>query len=358
MNHSLLKSRQNEFAERLLDWFDEHGRHNLPWQGAGAYAVWVSEIMLQQTQVTTVLPYYAKFMARFPDVKTLADAPEDDVLSHWAGLGYYNRARNLQRAAQLVRDEHAGEFPDDFESVIALPGIGRSTAAAILAQAFGQQQAILDGNVKRILVRQFMVPGWPGSPKVQTVLWQHAESLTAECPVDRVADYTQAIMDLGALLCKRRAPLCQECPVSETCQAFLANAVAQYPSSKPKKLKPVKQTKMLVCRQGNEVLLIKRPATGIWPSLWSLPEAMPDAQLDEAVQQLGLRLLSQQPLPAFRHTFTHYHLDIEPVLCEVASSMVQDAPAQMWHNTRAASDGLPAWPAPVDKIVNKYLSKP
>lgn len=340
------------FSQALLNWFDQYGRHDLPWQGQGAYAVWLSEIMLQQTQVTTVIPYFQAFIRSFPTITALADASEDVVLAHWAGLGYYNRARNLHRAAQHIRDQHQGEFPAHFDAVLALPGIGRSTAGAILAQAFNQSHAILDGNVKRVLARYFTVPGWPGQAKVQTSLWQHAEALL---PNERFADYTQACMDLGALVCKRQQPLCSQCPVAAQCQAQQQGVTADFPARKPKAVKPVRNTIMLLCRHEQTLLLYKRPTTGIWPGLWSLPEI---SSLDELPAWLGqqqLTALQQTPLTSFRHTFSHYHLDITPRLIDVKTTGIMDSQQQLWYNVTESTGGAAiATPAPVTTLLD-YL---
>ncbi|MEM1440588.1 MAG: A/G-specific adenine glycosylase, partial [Pseudomonadota bacterium] len=222
-----------DFAARVLDWFEHHGRKDLPWQhDRSRYRVWVSEVMLQQTQVATVIGYFERFMARFPDVVTLADAPTDDVLALWSGLGYYARARNLHAAAQQVRDRHGGAFPGDFDAVVALPGVGRSTAGAILSLADDARHAILDGNVKRVLARHETIEGWPGRTAVLKALWQAAEQFT---PDTRVADYTQAMMDLGATLCTRRAPGCEACPVRTTCRARAEGRIDELPGRKPRR---------------------------------------------------------------------------------------------------------------------------
>lgn len=353
------------YAEKLLAWFDQHGRHDLPWQGSGAYGVWLSEIMLQQTQVTTVLPYYAKFIADFPTVIDLANSNEEQVMANWAGLGYYNRARNLHRTAKIIRDEYDGEFPAIFDDVLALPGVGRSTAGAILTQAFGQRHAILDGNVKRILARQFMASGWTGSSKTQKVLWQYAENLLPEGKlIERMADYTQASMDLGALLCRRKQPLCGECPVSQSCRAYQQNRVANFPEPKLKSTKPVKHTIMLLCQHNNETLLYKRPPAGVWPSLWSLPEISLDGKADEntasdfAQQWLLDNELSHvdlQFLPPFRHTFSHYHLDIIPIIAQLANKpntlAVHEQNPKLWYNITEIKK--PAMPAPVSKLLTQ-----
>ncbi|PSF07244.1 A/G-specific adenine glycosylase [Marinobacter fuscus] len=337
----------DRFAERLLDWYDQHGRHNLPWHhNRNAYRVWVSEIMLQQTQVATVIPYFQAFMARFPSVQSLADAPVDDVLSHWSGLGYYARARNLHKAAIQVCEQHSGEFPADQEQLEALSGIGRSTAAAIIAQAFGERATILDGNVKRVLARYHAVPGWPGQTAVLNQLWQHAETHT---PDTRVRDYTQAIMDLGALVCTRSKPDCDHCPLQPGCKARARNEMRLYPGSKPKKDKPEKTTWMLILEDTEgRVLLERRPPTGIWGGLWSLPELDPAygaEELQEACsRELGLNCHTPELITGFRHTFSHYHLHIQPARLPVnRASAVADADNRRWlHRDEALTLGLPA----------------
>ncbi|WP_404364851.1 A/G-specific adenine glycosylase [Marinobacter sp.] len=337
----------DHFAQRLLDWYDQYGRHDLPWHhDRTPYRVWVSEIMLQQTQVGTVIPYYQAFMARFPDVEALAEAPVDDVLSHWSGLGYYARARNLQKAAQLVVENHGGQFPADQEQLEALPGIGRSTAAAVLAQAFGLYATILDGNVKRVLARYHAVPGWPGQTSVLNQLWACAEQHT---PETRVRDYTQAIMDLGAMVCTRSRPDCAHCPLNENCEARARDEVHLYPGSKPKKAKPEKTTWMVILEDSEgRILLERRPPAGIWGGLWSLPEmdpALTPEELAEACRErLGLDCDDARPENGFRHTFSHYHLHIQPAILNVrGASAVADADNQRWtHRDEALKLGLPA----------------
>ncbi|HEY3325746.1 MAG TPA: A/G-specific adenine glycosylase [Novimethylophilus sp.] len=299
------------FARKLIAWQQTHGRHTLPWQNTrDPYAIWVSEIMLQQTQVSAVIPYYQRFMARFPDIANLAAADQDAVLQHWSGLGYYSRARNLHRAAQLVVELHRGQFPQSVDAVQALPGIGRSTAAAIAVFAFGQQQAILDGNVKRVLTRCFGIEGWPDRPTVQKRLWALAESLLPGCAIEA---YTQGLMDLGATLCTRTRPNCGDCPLREDCVALRDDRTDALPTPKPRKALPEKQTVMLLLLNGNQILLEKRPPSGIWGGLWSLPEtaAIEDAQLT-ARQAFGLETQALPPLPMFTHTFTHFRLHITP----------------------------------------------
>ncbi|NBB92056.1 MAG: A/G-specific adenine glycosylase, partial [Gammaproteobacteria bacterium] len=261
-----------DFAQRLLAWWEQHGRHDLPWQQERSpYRVWVAEIMLQQTQVGTVIPYFERFMGRFPDLPSLAHAPIDDVLAHWSGLGYYARARNLHAAAVRCLEEHGGDLPPDAESLERLPGIGRSTANAIVAQAQDRRAPILDGNVKRVLARHAGVEGWPGRSAVLRSLWQEAEALT---PQDRARDYTQAIMDLGATLCTPRRPACERCPVDEDCFARRADRVEELPAPKPKRSRPLRDATLVIIENDRgELLLQRRPPSGIWGGLWSLPES-------------------------------------------------------------------------------------
>ena len=330
-------------ASALLTWFDQHGRHDLPWQHPrDAYRVWVSEIMLQQTQVTTVIPYFTRFLHAFPDVRTLADAPLDEVLHHWTGLGYYARARNLHRAAQQLRDAYAAQFPSDFAALLALPGIGRSTAGAILAQAFGLRYPILDGNVKRVLTRLFAVAGWPGDKAVENRLWQIAEAHT---PNAHLADYTQAIMDLGATVCRRSKPLCHDCPLQSQCQAYAEQNVAAYPAKKPSKALPVRCTCMLLLYDAaHAVLLEQRPPAGIWGGLWSFPECPVDSDpVQWSREHLHVQISHTQTLPSLRHTFSHFHLDITPVLARADSAGIMDSPQHIWYNSsHSAARGFPA----------------
>jgi A/G-specific adenine glycosylase len=345
------------FADRLLDWFDAHGRHDLPWQtDKTRYRVWISEVMLQQTQVTTVIPYFQRFMHRFPDVGSLADAPLDDVLQHWSGLGYYARARNLHRAAERIRDEHDGRFPGNFESVIALPGIGRSTAGAILAIADDRRHAILDGNVKRVLARHEAIPGWPGDKRVADELWRVAERYT---PVSRVADYTQAIMDLGATLCTRSRPACAGCPLSSTCAALAADRVADYPGRRKRKPKPLRSTRMLiVIHEQRRILLRRRPPQGIWGGLWCFPELADGDTVSSLCRALtGAEPLSVGALTPFRHSFTHFDLDIEPLLAAVSMPAAAVAESGLrWLSLDEPGDvGLPR---PVTRLVDALREPP
>lgn len=303
----------HNFAKRVLSWFEENGRHDLPWQRERTpYAVWVSEIMLQQTQVTTVIPYFERFMQRFPDVRTLADSPQDEVLHHWSGLGYYARARNLHRAAAELMEHHGGEFPAEIALVEALPGIGRSTAGAILSLALGQRHPILDGNVKRVLARHVALPGWPGRAKVQRELWALAETRT---PKHRVGDYNQAMMDLGATLCNRASPDCARCPVAQDCEARLSGRQADFPTRRPARRIPVRGVRMLLLRDpGGRVLLEQRPAQGVWGGLWSLPELPLSEDPVAWCAGRGLKIAGEgRQLPPRRHTFSHFHLDINPL---------------------------------------------
>lgn len=346
---------QNEFATRLLAWFDLHGRHDLPWQHPRtAYRVWVSEIMLQQTQVNTVIPYFERFMRAFPDINTLANSPLDAVLHQWTGLGYYARARNLHRAAQIIRDTHQGVFPDDYAQTLALPGIGRSTAGAILAQAYGQRVAILDGNVKRVLCRMHALPGWPGERRVEQQLWELASAYT---PDQRVADYTQAIMDLGATLCTRSKPGCTRCPLHADCLAHQQDAVHVYPTSKARKALPARQTCMLLLTDTQaQILLEQRPPSGIWGGLWSFPECPPNEDVAHWCKtHLHIDIDQAQTLPPLRHTFSHFHLDITPVLARARPVGIMDSEKYIWYNTHQPdARGLPT---PVKNLLDQLRAQ-
>ncbi|WP_303902893.1 A/G-specific adenine glycosylase [Thiohalomonas denitrificans] len=308
------------FARRLLAWFDQYGRTDLPWQRERTpYRVWVSEIMLQQTRVATVIPYFERFTERFPTLAQLAEAEPDEVLAFWSGLGYYSRARNLHSAARQVAAGWQGELPERIDDLMALPGIGRSTAGAILAQSLGQRQPILDGNAKRVLARYHAVDGWPGRTAVQRQLWEWAETHT---PHSRIADYTQAIMDLGATLCTRGRPDCEACPLGSDCQARQAGTQARYPEPKPRKTLPLRNTTMLIAQDANgRLLLWRRPPTGIWGGLWSLPEHDPDESLfDWCRESLGLKVSEPTAGPEITHTFSHFRLTISTVLCRAKTA--------------------------------------
>ena len=328
------------FATTLLAWFDAHGRHDLPWQHPRTpYRVWVSEIMLQQTQVQTVIGYFERFIARFPDLASLAAAHEDEVLALWSGLGYYSRARNLHRAAKACVEQRRGELPDTLEALSALPGIGRSTAAAILAQAHGQRQAILDGNVKRVLARLIGETEWPGKPAVEKRLWAEAES---RLPQTRLADYTQALMDFGATFCTPRKPHCADCPLRGTCRAFADNAVARVPARKPAKPLPTRSARMLLLRDAQgRVLLERRVGKGVWQGLWSLPEAPDEAAAKALTDELGAG--EGHALPGFTHVFSHYRLDVRPSLHAVREPVLDDTATRRWLRTDELDDvGLPS----------------
>lgn len=341
------------FRERLLAWYDANGRHELPWkQPATPYRVWVSEIMLQQTQVSVVIPYFHAFMERFPDAQALAGAPVDAVMAQWSGLGYYARARNLHRAAEIIATEHGGEMPADRDSWQALPGVGRSTAAAILSLSMGQHHAILDGNVKRVLARYGAIPGWPGRSPVERELWELSEQLTPEW---RCADYNQAMMDLGATVCIRKAPACLLCPLNEDCRARVIGEPEAYPDPKPGKRLPVRRTRMLLLESDQGLLLQRRPPAGIWGGLWSLPEAPADDDPSAHCREhLGVEVGAPEHWQAFRHTFSHYHLDIEPVHLRVTGDVgrVMTGDAAIWYNERTALDrGLAA---PVSRLLQQW----
>ena len=346
------------FAAAVLDWFALHGRTDLPWQQHPTpYRVWVSEIMLQQTQVSVVIPYFERFMARFPDLATLAAADQDDVLHLWSGLGYYARARNLHRAAQTVVDRHGGALPTDIDALQALPGIGRSTAGAILSLALGEHHPILDGNCKRVLARCFGVDGWTGRSSVLKELWQLAEALTPVTGVDR---FNQAMMDLGATLCTRSTPDCRRCPLTERCVGFLQGNPVAYPAPKPKRTNPVRQTHMLLVIASNgRVLLERRPPSGIWGGLWVPPELVSGQDADDWCRaHLGNRSAPLEMLPPRRHTFSHFQLDIHPLVVHLNASptVVADTGAQAWVNP-AAPGGI-GLPAPIRRLLHEIAKPP
>lgn len=333
------------FAQAILTWYDAYGRKNLPWQqNKTAYSVWLSEIMLQQTQVSTVIPYFERFMQRFPTVADLAQAHQDEVLHYWTGLGYYARARNLHKAAQIITSQYDGEFPTDLEQMNALPGVGRSTAAAVLSSVYKKPYAILDGNVKRTLARSFAVEGWPGQKKVENQLWEHAEANTPDTDVDK---YNQAMMDMGAMVCTRSKPKCTLCPVESFCIAHKQGNIQDYPGKKPKSNKPVKETWFIMLHYNHQVWLEQRPQSGIWGGLFCFPEnAGPDisAQLDRrAIKSPSVK--SATPLITFRHTFSHYHLDITPILVDLSKQpdILMEGNKGLWYNlSQPESIGLAA----------------
>ncbi|MCU7906176.1 MAG: A/G-specific adenine glycosylase [Candidatus Thiodiazotropha sp. (ex Epidulcina cf. delphinae)] len=341
------------FSKQVLDWFDRRGRKHLPWQQSrDPYRIWVSEIMLQQTRVNTVIDYFERFMQAFPDMAALAQAEPDRVMHHWSGLGYYSRARNLHRSAGLVMERHRGELPNDIEALQALPGIGRSTAGAIRSLAFGKFAPILDGNVKRVLARCFTIEGWPGQSRVLRHLWQLSEALT---PRQRTADYNQAMMDLGATVCVRGKPACTVCPIVASCRAHAQGDVSRYPAPKPGKKLPVRESRLLILvDSAGEILLERRPPSGIWGGLWSLPECPPERTLQEWCRsELGYEVDRERFLTPRRHSFSHFHLDISPVVVQVKKPVkgIMDAGARVWYNLSRPDDrGLAA---PVSRILQE-----
>ncbi len=343
-------ARNQSIDARLLRWHRRHGRHDLPWQHTGdPYRVWLSEIMLQQTQVATVIPYYRRFVKRFPDVHALAAAPLDEVLKLWAGLGYYARARNLHRCAREIARKHGGRWPRDLETLRALPGIGRSTAGAILALTYDLRHPILDGNVRRVLTRYHALRGYPGDGRIEQKLWRLAEK---HLPHRRVSHYTQAIMDLGATVCTRRRPDCMHCPLRADCRAHLAGNPEAYPTAKPRHRLPVKRTRFLILRDAqNRVWLQRRPADGIWGGLWSFPEIPgPDDEIHWCRKHLGVETEPAGTLPPFRHSFTHFHLDIHAECRRVRGRLgVMAARQGIWYNN---NDELPVGVAsPIKRLL-------
>lgn len=327
---------QLNISRPVLKWFDQHGRKDLPWQQAiNPYRVWLSEIMLQQTQVATVIPYFERFITELPNLASLAKADEDTVLHLWTGLGYYSRARNLHKTARVIQQELKGEFPNSVEALSELPGIGRSTAGAIISIAFGKKAAILDGNVKRVLARYHAVEGWPGQTLVAKTLWQYAESHT---PNRRAADYSQAMMDLGATLCTRSKPACEQCPLAKNCLAREQGEALAYPGKKPKKILPVKQIQMILFENpAGEILLNKRPPSGIWGGLWAFPEISLETSAEDFCHQYTGEFPSAiKPIKSVRHTFSHFHLEISPVHIQLANSasLVMEEGQQLWYNTQ------------------------
>lgn len=342
-----------QFPKAILHWFDQHGRKHLPWQqNKTPYRVWVSEIMLQQTQVAAAIPYFERFMQRFPDLPSLANASVDDVLHQWAGLGYYSRARNLHRAAQMVAQDFAGIFPDNLDDLQLLPGIGRSTAGAILSIAFQQRATILDGNVKRVLARYLGITT-PIDRAVENQMW---ETATAFTPAKRSADYTQAIMDLGATLCTRSKPECSRCPLVASCSAYAEGMTELLPIRKATRTIPTRTATFLIIRAEHKILLLKRPPHGIWGGLWSLPEisGAPDKKQIRSVcsTQFQLEVKKFDTLEPFRHTFSHYHLDIHPIVIPaIIPAKIMECTEQIWYNpSQPEPIGLPK---PVQSILRK-----
>ena len=344
----------HDFAPRLIAWQRQHGRHDLPWQGVhDPYRIWLSEIMLQQTQVDTVMPYYQRFLARFPDLAALAAAPVEDVMALWSGLGYYARARNLHRAAQVLVQAHGGSFPRSAAAIATLPGIGRSTAAAIAAFAFGERAAILDGNVKRVLCRVFGVEGFPGDKAVENRLWALAESLL---PTGDIGTYIQAQMDLGATLCTRARPACARCPFAADCVARRDDRVAELPAKKPRAALPRRSARVAVIRHGTAVLVERRPPSGIWGGLLALPEIPADSADAHAwvAQRFGLQCNAGAALAPLTHAFTHFVLELQPLQLNLAPTAttpaaVADDGALQWLALDALADA--ALPTPVRRIL-------
>ena len=349
-----LESRQilrnpHPFTAQLVAWQKTSGRHDLPWQNTrDPYRIWLSEIMLQQTQVSTVIPYYTRFLESFPDVAALAAAPIERVIEHWAGLGYYARARNLHRCAIEVACRHDGQFPKTPAALAELPGIGRSTAAAIAAFAFGVQAAILDGNVKRVLCRQFGIEGFPGSKAVENQLWALAESLLPESGIEA---YTQGLMDLGATCCTRSRPRCEACPVADTCFARRAGRQAELPMARPRAAIPERESVFALITDGQRILLERRPPSGLWGGLLVPPEGSPSA----AINRLGLLLLEESALPPLRHTFTHFHLTLKPILCRVVPAQGVAEVGLEWVDLAQAADA--GVPTPIRKLLKQVASE-
>lgn len=344
-----------QFQQQLLTWFDLHGRKDLPWQqDINPYRVWVSEIMLQQTQVVSVIGYFQRFMERFPTVQSLADAELDEVLQYWAGLGYYARARNLHKTAQSIA-KNAGKFPQTVEELSSLPGIGRSTAGAILSIACGQSQPILDGNVKRVLTRFHVIQGWPGDNKVAAELWKISQRYT---PSQRTGDYTQAMMDLGATLCTRSKPRCEICPVFSDCHANQLGLVNTYPEPKPRKTLPIKQLYFLIMQDSQRLLLLeKRPPTGIWGGLWSLPEFESVEAAREWCKSRGNPSPFIRELPSQRHSFSHYHLDYTPLRVDIQNPInyVMEADRLVWYKLQEIK--LLGLPAPIKRLLQQLIKE-
>ncbi|EHF3470191.1 A/G-specific adenine glycosylase [Proteus mirabilis] len=339
-----------QFSQVVLDWYHKYGRKTLPWQQEKTpYHVWLSEVMLQQTQVATVIPYFERFIARFPNVSALAKAPLDEVLHLWTGLGYYARARNLHKAAQHIVDKHQGQFPDTFEDVCALPGVGRSTAGAILSLSLKKPYPILDGNVKRVLARCYAVEGWPGKKEVENKLWEISEQVT---PTKGVEYFNQAMMDLGAMVCTRTKPKCELCPLNTGCIAYAHHSWADYPGKKPKKAIPEKTTYFLILQYDNLVWLDKRPPAGIWGGLFAFPQFETKMLLEQWLAEHGLENSKTEQLISFRHTFSHFHLDIVPICVKLSTfTSLMEAQQGLWYNLQTpASVGLAA---PVENLLRQ-----
>nr|WP_314266359.1 A/G-specific adenine glycosylase [uncultured Moellerella sp.] len=344
-----------QFSTQVLNWYHKYGRKTLPWQREkSSYHVWLSEVMLQQTQVATVIPYFDRFIARFPDIAQLAAAPLDEVLHLWTGLGYYARGRNLHKAAQMIVDLHQGKFPTQFEDVLALPGVGRSTAGAILSLSQNQHYPILDGNVKRVLARCYAVSDWPGKKEVENKLWEISSEVT---PAEGVQFFNQAMMDLGAMICTRSKPKCELCPLQSRCIAYAHHNWQDYPGKKPKQRIPEKETWFLILQDKDDVWLEQRPPSGIWGGLFAFPQFESRENLLLWLDDSGIKYDEPQQLIAFRHTFSHFHLDIIPIKVNIQdfSSLMDDGKG-LWYNLqRGATVGLAA---PVDNLLKQLVALP
>ncbi len=340
------------FSAALLNWWDVAGRKNLPWQQPQTpYRVWLSEVMLQQTRVDTVITYFNRFCKKFPTLESLAAASLDEVLQLWSGLGYYARARNLHHTAQILVEQYHGHFPETIEALCQLPGIGRSTAGAILALAMDRYAPILDGNVKRVLCRRFAIPGWPGDSGVNRQLWQLATTLT---PRQRIGDYTQAIMDLGATICTR-TPQCACCPLADHCLALAQQAVPQYPTPKPRRILPVKEIRMLLLLQQQQILLQQNPPAGLWGGLWVLPQIDMGQNTEHwCLEHLRLSVVLKDNWPVYRHSFSHYHLRIQPCIlyCEHSEGVAESG--YQWFDLQQP---LPAIPTPVSRLLHQLIEQ-
>lgn len=351
--NTMNKITPKNFQKKILHWFDQHGRHDLPWQqDKTPYRVWVSEIMLQQTQVNTVIPYYQRFMERFPNIQTLADTTEDEVLHYWTGLGYYSRARNLYRTAKIIKEKYHGVFPEELILLEDLPGIGRSTAGAILAIALQKTAAILDGNVKRVLTRLHALQEWPGEKKIIEQLWILTEKYT---PNQRIGDYTQAMMDLGATVCTRGKPHCEICPLTKNCLAHRYGIEKILPKTKPQKTLPIKKTTLLILQNKSFVLLHKRPSIGVWGGLWSFPEIKENVTQTEIQTRFSVEIKTVKMGALFRHTFSHFHLDIQPLFLTIKKTKhkIMANEQQIWYNLQQPiALGLPA---PIKSLLEKLL---
>ena len=345
---------KNDFTEQLLSWFHIHGRHNLPWQqNPSPYRVWVSEIMLQQTQVSTVIYYYQRFIEKFSSITLLSKAPLDDVLNLWSGLGYYARARNLHRCAQIISQDYQADFPNEVSELIQLPGIGRSTAGAIISFSMNKRGVILDGNVKRVLTRYYAIAEDVNQKSINQKLWEMADQLT---PLQNFAEYNQAIMDLGATVCTRRNPACPICPVQSQCQAYQRHHPHNFPQRKKSAKARVKKSTCMLIIQNHKgsILLLKRPPIGIWGGLWSLPECEMGEDIKTwCIRQWSLEARQVQNLPALSHTFSHFDLTIYPILIQVKEihGNIMEAGLQIWYDLSEAMPGGVA--APVSKLLKK-----